>query len=280
MKIVAFLQNMWVKDPERVKQSIARYGEDYRLRFMRYALFADTQAEPKSVYTWLDWLEKQLPFPVHRVTAGSLTERITTTRINKKTGREYYSNMIPAFVLNKDGTKGIVGRSCTWNFKLEPIVRMQRKLGGIKRGQKTIGVISWIGISLDEATRMKDSRQKWAHNRYPLIDLRMSRHDCLLWMKRNKFPEPPRSACIYCPFHSDNEWRNLRNKSPEEFQIAIQIEQRLQACHKKIKTAGKMQGLAFLHESLVPLGEVDFSTEEEHGQKNLFQNECEGMCGV
>jgi 3'-phosphoadenosine 5'-phosphosulfate sulfotransferase (PAPS reductase)/FAD synthetase len=32
------------------------------------AIFADTQAEPESVYRWLDWLEKQLPFPVHRVT--------------------------------------------------------------------------------------------------------------------------------------------------------------------------------------------------------------------
>lgn len=34
------------------------------------AIFADTQAEPQSVYKWLDWLEMQLPFPVHRVTKG------------------------------------------------------------------------------------------------------------------------------------------------------------------------------------------------------------------
>jgi 3'-phosphoadenosine 5'-phosphosulfate sulfotransferase (PAPS reductase)/FAD synthetase len=34
------------------------------------AIFADTQDEPASVYRWLDWLEKQLPFPVYRVTAG------------------------------------------------------------------------------------------------------------------------------------------------------------------------------------------------------------------
>ena len=27
------------------------------------AIFADTQAEPQSVYDYLDWLEKQLPFP-------------------------------------------------------------------------------------------------------------------------------------------------------------------------------------------------------------------------
>ena len=28
------------------------------------AIFADTQFEPESVYTHLDWLETQLPYPV------------------------------------------------------------------------------------------------------------------------------------------------------------------------------------------------------------------------
>ena len=34
------------------------------------AIFADTGWEPKYVYDWLDWLETQLPFPVHRVSGG------------------------------------------------------------------------------------------------------------------------------------------------------------------------------------------------------------------
>jgi len=34
------------------------------------AVFADTQVEPQSVYRWLDWLEKQLPFPVHGSQGG------------------------------------------------------------------------------------------------------------------------------------------------------------------------------------------------------------------
>jgi hypothetical protein len=38
------------------------------------AIFADIQAEPASVYKWLDWLETQLPFPLYRVTKGSLSE--------------------------------------------------------------------------------------------------------------------------------------------------------------------------------------------------------------
>jgi len=49
------------------------------------ASFADTMAEPASVYRWLDWLEPQLPFPVHRVSAGSL-EKQTLDLITKKDG--------------------------------------------------------------------------------------------------------------------------------------------------------------------------------------------------
>ncbi|WP_206689871.1 hypothetical protein, partial [Streptococcus pseudopneumoniae] len=43
------------------------------------AIFADTQAEPASVYRWLDWLKTEigrspLPFPIIQVTRGSLTK--------------------------------------------------------------------------------------------------------------------------------------------------------------------------------------------------------------
>jgi len=40
MKIVAFLQNMWVRDPARVREGIKQHGEEYRRRVMAYSLFA------------------------------------------------------------------------------------------------------------------------------------------------------------------------------------------------------------------------------------------------
>jgi hypothetical protein len=35
-----------------------------------------------------------------------------------------------------------------------------------------------------------------------------------------------------------------------------------------------------MHHSLVPLDRIDLTTLEDHGQLDLFNNECEGMCGV
>lgn len=231
------------------------------------AIFADTQAEPKSVYTWLDWLEKQLPFPVHRVTAGSLDESATVP-ITSKHGNVYMKTGLPVF-FNNGG--GIAKRQCTEDFKIIPIRRKCREL----RGRND--VVQWIGISLDESLRMKPSRDKWCENRWPLIELEMNRRACLAWMESKGHPKPTRSACRFCPFKSDHEWRLLRDEEPQEFAGAVNFEIRLQSAYKLSRTC---KAQPFLHRSGVALSEVDFSTEEERGQLNMFNNECEGMCGV
>jgi hypothetical protein len=245
------------------------------------AIFADTQAEPASVYRWLDWLETQLPFPVHRVTAGSLEREAVTFRTSKS-GKVYTKTNIPWFTLSKDNQIGTIQmRQCTQDYKLEPIRKAVRQLAGITRGQKSVGVIQWIGISLDEIYRMKESREPWQTNRWPLVDLRMNRVDCLRWMEAKGFPKPPRSACVFCPFHNDAEWQRLKRDEPEEFERAVAFERAVK------ETKGKMVNInatLFLHRSCVPLDQVDLSTEEERGQTSMFDNgfnnECEGMCGV
>lgn len=237
------------------------------------AIFADTQDEAASVYRWLDWLEKQLPFPVYRVTAGRLSDASLKMRVTKD-GRKFSRTNIPFFTKSATGELGkIPHRSCTSDFKLKPLFKKARELGQIKRGQKTVGIIQWIGISLDEVQRMKHSREKWAENRWPLIELEMRRHDCLQWMEKNGYPKPPRSACVYCPFHHNSEWRRLRDEEPEEFERAIQ---------ENKASSENFASTPFLHRSCVPLDQVDFSTDTERGQTLLagFNAECEGMCGV
>ena len=52
-----------------------------------FAVFADTQGEPKTVYQWLDWLETQLPYPVYRISKGNLAEEAIRVRTSKVTGK-------------------------------------------------------------------------------------------------------------------------------------------------------------------------------------------------
>lgn len=243
------------------------------------AIFADTLAEPKSVYSWLDWLETQLPFPVHRVQAklGLAEESLLLKQRSRSAGKPYSKSLVPAYVANPDGTRGIMGRSCTADKKIAPLLKKQKQIGNVPRACKEPKVITWIGISLDEVSRMKPSREKWATNRWPLIELEMTRHDCLRWMERNGYPKPPRSACVFCPFHSDHEWRRLKNEEPTEFKRAVDFERELQNVKR---VSGNLLGIPFLHGSLKPLDQVDFTTDAQRGQMDFFQNECEGMCGI
>jgi hypothetical protein len=236
------------------------------------AVFADTQSEPDGVYEWLDWLEKKLPFPVIRVTRGNLADDACRVRTSKA-GNHYTKHAVPAFMRDTDGRIGLAMRQCTSDHKISIIYREYR------RRHKKQPIEQWIGISRDEAIRMKPSRIPYVTNRWPLIEMGMTRADCLTWMKEKNFPTPPRSACVFCPFHDDREWSLLKDTDPDGFARAVAFEKNFQAAAKQVET---WRGVPFLHRSCKPIEEVDFRPEANRlGQLNFsFGNECEGMCGV
>lgn len=213
------------------------------------AIFADTGWEPAVVYRHLDWLERQLPFPVHRVTAGDIRDTIGTGKYEP----------IPWFT----AAGGMGRRQCTKVFKLYPIRRKVREMLGGKTPRA--GCEMWVGISVDEAHRMKPSTVKYIQNRWPLIDLGMRRQDCI-----DKLAgwgvNAPRSACCGCPLQSQADWQT-RSKQPEWTSV-VELSQRLAAFGQ------------FMHRSRKTLDQVDLRTEAERGQGDLFGEECEGMCGV
>lgn len=222
------------------------------------AIFADTGWEPRAVYEHLDWLSKALPFPVYRVQRSNLRDDLIAGGFSS----------VPFYMPLAD-TPGVSmgARQCTYQYKLRPIYRAVREmLGGTPRG----GCELWIGISLDELARIKPARVKYITNRWPLVEKRLSRGDCLQWMARNGYPTPPRSACLGCPFKSASEWRDLKRGPADEWTETV-------AMDAVIRRDGKRQ---YMHRSLMPLDEIDFTNAEDRGQTNMFNNECEGMCGV
>lgn len=272
------------------------------------AIFSDTGWEPKAVYKHLEWLEKQLPFPVYRVSTGNIREDLLA-RGSGRAGRFvtvpfFLKQTIPAGTrvpvydygddANDGGSiigyrtterdeqkKGIGRRQCTSHYKIEPIRKKLRELLGVgPRERIPAGAVEkWIGISLDEIMRATPSKVKFEVNRFPLLEQKMSRRACLQWLETRQYPTPPKSSCIGCPFHSDAMWREIRETDPDAWADAVEVDR---AIRKPIDRPGvdPMRGEQFMHASLKPLDEVDLSTAEDRGQLNLFLNECEGMCGV
>jgi hypothetical protein len=240
------------------------------------AIFADTGWEPAAVYRHLDWLRSPglLPFPVYVVMAGNIRDDL----IAGAEGHRWAS--IPAFTrtVNRSGrvSIGMIRRQCTKDYKIVPIRRKVRELLGLthRRSPTTPVVEQWIGISLDEALRMKPSFESWQVNRWPLIEGRMTRNDCLRWLARHRYPTPPKSACIGCPFHSNDRWRQIRDEDPEAWADAVDLDHRIRTGFRGIR------GEVFLHRDAVSLNRADLRSEADFGQLDLWPNECEGMCGV
>ena len=237
------------------------------------AIFAATQWAPESGYEHLDWLETQLPFPVYKVSEGNLREDVLSTTLSDKTNAS-----IPFFMTPDSG---MLWRQCTKNYKVIPITRKIKELLGLEKYQrvaKNTLVERWMGISLDEVIRAKDSPDKWAVNRYPLIEKRLSRFHCQTWFEKY-YPgrKLNKSACIGCPYHSNFSWRAKKLNDPISWNDAVDFDYRLRSGPRK---ACGGQEKAYLHRSLIPLDQVDLSTEQDKGQMDMFGEECEGMCGV
>ena len=236
------------------------------------AIFADTGDESNSVYDWLDWLEDQLPFPVYRVRKGNkaLSQEMVILRERRDGTGSYLRQPIPGFV-EKKGKPVILTRGCTRDFKIRPIVTQARRL---KRSAKATHIDQWYGISTDERQRVKEPPEHDFSGRWPLIEMGMSRDDCFTWMLAHGYPKPPRSACVFCPYHSDVEWARLQREEPDAFMQAVAVERAMQAA-KALETKPTTHRMIFMHRSLKPLDQVQFGTSP--GQ---FCSESRASCGV
>lgn len=244
------------------------------------AVFADTGWEPEYVYRHLDWLEKELDYPLIRVSDGSL-------KTNLKRGRTVSGHSfvdVPLFTLNENGKKGMLRRQCTTHYKIKPIYREIRTRAGGKRGRpfpKDTHAEMWLGISLDEASRMKPSREAWVKHRWPLVDIDMTRQDCIQWFE-SEYPgrHLPRSACVICPYRSDEHWLELKESEPASYEEAVKFDRWLRSS-KKTPVRKLLDSRPYLHAARRPLASVvsDLETGDTNGT-NHFNNECDGHCGV
>ena len=250
-----------------------RLGETFE-----FAIFADTGWETKAVYDWLEFLKSEGTkhgIQIHVVKVRNIKEDALVSQVRgKAAGGQRWVSM-PYFTLGSKGERGMIRRQCTGEYKIRPIEKLQRKLLGYKPRQRIPpgSVETWKGISTDEMQRASMSNVRWIEFYYPLIELRMSRGDCLNWFIKRGLPEPPRSSCVGCPYHSNKEWRDLFKNHPEDWNEAVEF-------YKSIRKCGGMDGDVFIHADRIPLDQVDLTSIEDTGQLSIFREECQGVCGV
>ena len=164
--------------------------------------------------------------------------------------------LIPAYEKTESGKKRYKTLcSNTWKTV---IIRRWLRQQGVRR------CVVWIGISLNEARRVRPSAHQWCENRYPLIEKKMYKEDCLCLAAQMGWPQAPRTSCWMCPGQTNQEWYVMQRYWPDDWQRAINLEQEIQETRPN----------TYLHSSLVPLGRVDLSKKNPDQMCIRNINDC------
>jgi hypothetical protein len=252
------------------------------------AIFADTQDEPEAVYRHLERLKSLGGPPILTKTAGRLGDDLVKGR--NTTGGRFAA--IPAFTTADGGANvGRTRRQCSAEYKTEVIERaIRRDVLGLKPRQrvspKLFEVHRYFGISHDERSRASRIYEMFLEKpacrvHFPLVERMLTRANCIEWLQNfgNVPHEVPRSACVYCPFHTDAEWVKLKAANGADWARAVEVDAAL-------RTSGSvanrdMNQVMYVHRSCKPLTQIEFHPRESSKEKQLgFGVECEGVCGV
>lgn len=244
------------------------------------AYFADTGAEGVTVHRHLEALKAWgLPIPLETV---QYRDGIAT---------DYGLRQIPFFLVAEDGALGQVNRQCTNRYKIQPLEKKMREDAGyVPRQRSTAGSVTlWLGISTDEATRMKPNQNRMIKNIWPLIEIGWSRRDCIDYVEAQIGWKPPKSRCVMCPYINPRDWEHIQDRSPEDWAEAVALDARM----RQIDLGG-IKGTPYLHQNRLPLPEAVALWRHRRDAKRatlgdpLFEdwemdpmeNECTGTCGL
>lgn len=233
-----------------------------------FAIHSDTTWERSATYEfakqWTPWLERH---GVRVVTVGDPEQAAKAGSANSD---------LPAFTLSAvDNVSGQLRRQCTNRWKIQP---MRRRISEelLARGlNKDAGIVEqWLGITLDEWHRAKDSDVQYITHKFPLLDLKMTRADCAGWLQKHDLPMPIKSSCTFCPYHSRGAWEQLKRDGGADWAEAVEID-------TKIRDARPPFPL-FVHPARIPLEEA-VSIPEDVGAMQLGlsipDEECDsGYC--
>ena len=231
------------------------------------AIHADTTWEMSRTYKfaeeWTPWLEER----------GVKVLTVSDRECAKKVVDKWEGVFIPAFTISEHGKKGQLRRQCTGRWKIQPVHRMISQLLKKRGLKKDPGVVDlWLGITTDEWFRAKkNTKPKYIEHVHPLLDMDYKRSDCIQWLRDHNLPNPGKSSCTYCPFHSKLFWQKMKREGGEDWKEAVMVDE-------IIRDKRPPQPL-FVHDARVPLPEA-VKIPEDYGAKQPEMFDVEDMeCG-
>ena len=189
-------------------------------------LFADTGAELSETYEWVntfsDWLFSN-NFPkiewVKYQQAGTSRQKFEYSTLEEEC---LTKNMLPG--------KAYGYSNCSMKWKVDPMTKKVKQYCKSKNIQQIprqfIGIHSGeLSRILDKSGKVREMVYEGIRQEYPLIEWGLNQENCNALIKSVGFPVPSKSSCFFCPNRKISEIIELKEKHPELYQRAVEMEQ-------------------------------------------------------
>lgn len=198
----------------------------------------DKDGNPVDLYDWLLKKEKSVPIPVRMSASGAPGRRTCTQDWKVKVITGELLRRIPKGVKRK----ATIAAALVAKEYLTELLLSKKMLSDSQKAElialtfsakadiyrEDCPIVLGKGISTDEAhrARTKGTDPCYSQN-YPLLDLGLSRDDCVKIIVDAGLPLAPKSSCWFCPFKTMDRWQEMRRLEPETFQRSVELERLL-----------------------------------------------------
>ena len=184
-------------------------------------VFADTAAEHFETYEHIENVVKPI---CERIGVDFTVVRMAKQVKDRITKEIKIAHSLTETIEIRGRIPSLKNRWCTDYSKITPIkhyIKEKQAKGAYVKPANAL-----LGISLDEWKRMHKPHLKQYVTSYPLIEMRMTRQDCIELIRKSGYPLPPKSGCYFCPYQSLRQWRKLYETERDKFNYAMQFEER------------------------------------------------------
>lgn len=140
---------------------------------------------------------------------------------------------VPWWTLREDGHKSRMPRNCTIDYKVKVISRYVRwELLGYRKHQRLRDEDRkahemHMGFGAEEKRRCKENQNPMFVNRFPLVEMGLTRADNYAYIRDVWGLETKASACTFCPYHRNYFFQYLKEHEPAQYRQVVEVDELL-----------------------------------------------------
>ncbi len=193
-------------------------------------IFCDLGLEPEWVVRQVKFIqarcdEVQIPFYI-------ISSPLYDDYVNNFGTKRVVS--IPFWTIDENGKKGKMMRNCTLDYKVNLIEKFFKyellhyiPRQKIKDEDKKAHEMH-IGFSKEEERRCKENPGKFFVNKFPLVDMNLTRADNYKYILEVWGLDTKASACCFCPFHTNYFFKYIKDNNRSDYDKTVAFDEMLE----------------------------------------------------